>query len=526
MEQKLDNTGEESRGQYETAILLVSSIIATIHSNNSFDKSGGYLELQIRRVFQKDFLPYYAWPFIPDPTSHPSLKPLFASSDLKRDLQVFLAATLTSEEKPQLYTLFMRNFTEIERARKLHNEQLKKLQLQLTANEQRFAQFEKRYLKIQGDYHKLIGVAAELVDSLEDAVRGKIVTPEYLQDICMRLFSPSVRESLDVSKPGTASSMPRASVINDELPRLFARVDVSYKQSLDYKKIKMNLLSLPERAKAFLLQALRWNLTQAPTREQRDSIVNAYIIHDLLSCSLDSHLRSGILDLVNSPNEIVRQFPHWYQAGIKQISDLFDSCEGHFLPFNSFCNKFNVKCNFLQYYSILSSIPQNWKKVLQEGSRDPVTPPTSICSLSCKTIYSMLLNLEDLPPPTSEKKLLASGVEKSDLTKIYLLSLKATREIKLTMFQYKIIHRILPTNSLLRKMKKVASPSCPFCPSECQTLWHLFINCMHASSFWNRFQEWYSISSNTKLLLSELEVMFGIIRCHTLFSPQNSHYFG
>ena len=155
-------------------------------------------------------------------------------------------------------------------------------------------------------------------------------------------------------------------------------------------------------------------------------------------------------------------FPHWYLAGIKQISDLFDSCEGHFLPLNSFGNKFNLKCNFLQYYSILSSISQNWKKLLQEGSKDPVTPPTSICSLSCKTVYSTLLNLEDLPPPTSEKKLLASGVEKSDLTKIYLLPFKATREIKLTMFQYKIIHRILPTNSLLHKVKKVASPSCPF----------------------------------------------------------------
>ena len=86
-------------------------------------------------------------------------------------------------------------------------------------------------------------------------------------------------------------------------------------------------------------------------------------------------------------------FPHWYQAGIEQISDLSYSCESHFLPFNSFCNKFNVKCNFLQYYSILSSISQNWKKLLQEGSKDPVTPPTSICSLSCKTIYSMQLNL-------------------------------------------------------------------------------------------------------------------------------------
>ena len=149
-------------------------------------------------------------------------------------------------------------------------------------------------------------------------------------------------------------------------------------------------------------------------------------------------------------------FPHWYQARMKQISDLFDSCEGHFLPFDSFCNKFNVKCSFLQYYmcSILSSIPQNWKKLLQECSKDSATPPTSICSLSCKAIYSILLNLEDLPPPISEKKLLASGVEKSDLSKIYLLPFKAARETKLTMFQYKIIHRILPTNSLLHKMKK------------------------------------------------------------------------
>jgi len=147
-------------------------------------------------------------------------------------------------------------------------------------------------------------------------------------------------------------------------------------------------------------------------------------------------------------NKKIVFFPHWYPAGIKTISDLFDSCERRFLPFSSFRNRFNVKCNFLQYHSILSSIPQNWKKLLQEGSEDPVTPPTLISSLSCKAMYSILLNLEDLPPPTSEKKLSASGVEKSDLNKIYLLPFKATREIKLTMFQYKIIHRILPTRRI------------------------------------------------------------------------------
>ena len=31
------------------------------------------------------------------------------------------------------------------------------------------------FFLVKGDYHKLIGIAAELVDSLEDAVRGKMV---------------------------------------------------------------------------------------------------------------------------------------------------------------------------------------------------------------------------------------------------------------------------------------------------------------------------------------------------------------
>ena len=95
-------------------------------------------------------------------------------------------------------------------------------------------------------------------------------------------------------------------------------------------------------------------------------------------------------------------------------------------------------------------------------------------------IHSIPLRLEYLPPPTSEKNsVIAAGVAKND--EIYLLSFKARKEIKSTMLQYKIIHGILPTNSLLHK--KVASPSCPFCPSECQTIWHLLMNCTQATSF-------------------------------------------
>ena len=103
-------------------------------------------------------------------------------------------------------------------------------------------------------------------------------------------------------------------------------------------------------------------------------------------------------------NKKMIYLPCWHRAGIKQISDLFDEHESRFLPFLSFCNKYTLKCNFLQYYSLISAIPERWKKLLQKNSCDTATPPPPICTLNCKTLYDKLLELKDLPPPTSEKK--------------------------------------------------------------------------------------------------------------------------
>ena len=88
--------------------------------------------------------------------------------------------------------------------------------------------------------------------------------------------------------------------------------------------------------------------------------------------------------------------PHWYRAGIKQILDLFDEHENCFLPFLSLRNKYTLNCNFLQYYSLLSAIPQSWKKLLQVNSGDSTTPPPPICNITCKMLYDKLLTLETL----------------------------------------------------------------------------------------------------------------------------------
>ena len=80
---------------------------------------------------------------------------------------------------------------------------------------------------------------------------------------------------------------------------------------------------------------------------------------------------------------------------------------------------------------------------------------------------------------------------------------KNTQEVKLY---------ILARNRILYKMKKAASPSCPFCPSDSQNIRHLFISCPQASSFWYKFQSWYSTVSKASLLLTEPEVLVGITR--------------
>ena len=66
------------------------------------------------------------------------------------------------------------------------------------------------------DYQELIGITAELIDSLEATVRGDRISPEFLRDVCQRLFDTQgieVEDSVDFSRPGTRAEQLRASVV-------------------------------------------------------------------------------------------------------------------------------------------------------------------------------------------------------------------------------------------------------------------------------------------------------------------------
>ncbi|XP_044056316.1 lisH domain-containing protein ARMC9 isoform X2 [Siniperca chuatsi] len=246
------------------------------------------------------FLPYYALPFVPNPTVHPSFKDLFQDSwlpQLKDKLEQFLSVTLKTSNTPRLLNLYKEGGRSTKEA-------IQQLQLQLVESDRRITSYVRKFNKMQADYHNLIGITAELVDSLEATVSGKMISPEYLQSVCVRLFSSQMRQSVvqstDFTRPGTASSMLRASIApqrSKEVPML---------PSLDYEKLKKDLVEGPDRLRSLLLQALRWRLTRSLPGEQRDTVLQAYISNDLLERY--SIKQKTVLHLMRSKNEIVRQY--------------------------------------------------------------------------------------------------------------------------------------------------------------------------------------------------------------------------
>ena len=134
-------------------------------------------------------------------------------------------------------------------------------------------------------------------------------------------------------------------------------------------------------------------------------------------------------------NKASAYFRSWHQAGICKLSSLLDESNTRFLTFNEFLRKFKVKCNFLQYHSLVSAMPSVWKKYLKQEEQAATVNLLAIDKLTCKTIYGSLIDHQHLSSPTAEKRLIECGFDIHERQKIYSLPFRVTKEIKLTIFQ-------------------------------------------------------------------------------------------
>ncbi len=81
-------------------------------------------------------------------------------------------------------------------------------------------------------------------------------------------------------------------------------------------------------------------------------------------------------------------------------------------------------------------------------------------------------------------KLFTTDTFRLDWEEIYLLPFKTTLYTKLREFQCKLLNRIIDTNDMLFKFRKVDSLLRYFCEDEPETLKHFFFYCSEVGAFW------------------------------------------
>ena len=160
-----------------------------------------------------------------------------------------------------------------------------------------------------------------------------------------------------------------------------------------------------------------------------------------------------------------------------RIRDIF--CENNFLTFNDFCRKLTIKTNFLTCYGLCSSIPQKWIRLLKQFNPD--TPKNleyvgkiHLSKLSCKSASRVFVS-QKFEPPTAERRMLQAKLDRQTISTIYSIPFKVTKDIRLAIFQVKIVHHIFLTNATLFRDKIIQHDKCHLCDQK-QTINYLFVS--------------------------------------------------
>ena len=167
--------------------------------------------------------------------------------------------------------------------------------------------------------------------------------------------------------------------------------------------------------------------------------------------------------------------------------------------------------HFFQYNTIINSIPRQWKEWIQTGIREA---GSEICDASQfnKKPKEIKNNLQKGKEPV---KPIACALwnRKFGITinnSTWSRAIDATRETRLRVLHWKIMHNIYPTNILLHKMKITENNKCSYCPNTIDFIEHFFCECPKVKQFWKNVERKINVDINCNLKLTNESILFGI----------------
>ena len=178
---------------------------------------------------------------------------------------------------------------------------------------------------------------------------------------------------------------------------------------------------------------------------------------------------------------MIKRSQEFQNFGITHLNDLISPAGGLF-GYENFVRTFNLTFNFVDFYSLMHSIPRKWKEQLQEKLEINSVCQDVLESLLkmhkvCKETYSYMLrnNPRQRSHEAKWSQILQCQLETLPWKEYYSLNFHCTIDSKMRAFQYKLLLRIIPNNKYLKVCNIIDNDSCYFCHSEVETIEHLFI---------------------------------------------------
>ena len=180
--------------------------------------------------------------------------------------------------------------------------------------------------------------------------------------------------------------------------------------------------------------------------------------------------------------------PKLVGKGVLYVSDLLDT-DNCLLSHVTFCNKYDVNINWLEYVSLCKAIPKRWIALLKAS----ITPHEVKESLydklagmnkTTRFMYTEIIDRKFSDSTTYMKFCKILYITKEEYSATFSRIFTLTNVTKYRDFQYRLLSGAIHANDRLFHWKKVLTQRCDWCHHEKQTTLHMLLECPTVQRIW------------------------------------------
>ena len=213
-------------------------------------------------------------------------------------------------------------------------------------------------------------------------------------------------------------------------------------------------------------------------------------------------------------------YRNWYDRGVYLVHDLLKT-DGNFLSYSEFIQKYDLKCNFLIYFQVVSAIPRHF---VESGRANPTdrsdmllnsmfqfSPEISLnlTKMKNRDYYWLLINKEPVELKALSKWERDLQIDQESLKTFFSRSKCVCKDNKLKEFYFKLLHRIVVTKKELFLFGLAEDAKCPYCEMN-DSIIHTFHSCNWSQLFFLEVIKWFNKENVTSVGLLPTELIFGM----------------